>query len=182
MAQVIEGIKTLFKGVIDFVTGVFTGDWTKAWQGVQDIFRGIFEALEGIVKIPINGIISILNTALGAINALIAGVNKLLDGLRAVGVKVPVIPSIPTIAYLAKGGILEAGNAIVGEKGPELLSLTNGRARVTPLEGDGEATRTPAAAAEYNQTLNFYTAAMTPAEVARTTRNATRRMTAEAKA
>lgn len=89
---------------------------------------------------------------------------------------------IPEIAYLAKGGILEAGNAIVGEKGPELLTLSNGRARVTPLEGDEGATRAPATPAEYNQTLNFYTAAMTPAEVARTTRNATRRMIAGAKA
>ena len=180
--QVIGGIKTLFQGVIDFVTGVFTGDWTKAWQGVQDIFKGIFDALVGIVKVPINGIISIINSALGAVNGLIDGVNKLLDGLRAVGVKVPVIPRIPEIAYLAKGGILEAGNAIVGERGPELLTVANGRARVTPLEDDGGAAGTPSAGTEYNQTLNFYTAAMTPAEVARTTRNATRRMIAEAKA
>ena len=182
VAQVIEGIKTLFKGVIDFVTGVFTGDWTKAWQGVQNIFKGIFDALVGIVKVPINGIIGIINGALGAVNGLIKGVNKLLDGLRAVGVKVPTIPSIPEIAYLAKGGILEAGNAIVGEKGPELLTVSNGRARVTPLEDDGGGAGAPGAAAEYNQTLNFYTAAMTPAEVARTTRNATRRMLAGVKA
>lgn len=175
--QVVEGVKTLLSGIITFVTGVFTGDWTKAWKGVQDIFRGIFEALVGIVKLPINGIISILNGALGAVNGLIAGVNKLLDGLRAVGVKVPVIPSIPTIAYLAKGGILEAGNAIVGEKGPELLSLTNGKARVTPLDGAGSP-ETAAAVPEYNQTLNFYTAAMTPSEVARQTRNASKKMLA----
>ncbi len=182
VAQVIEGIKTMFKGVIDFVTGVFTGDWTKAWQGVQNIFKGIFDALVGIVKIPINGIIGIINSALGAVNGLIKGVNKLLDGLRAVGVKVPTIPTIPEIAYLAKGGILEAGNAIVGEKGPELLTMSNGRARVTPLEDDGRGAEAHGAPAEYNQTLNFYTAAMTPAEVARTTRNATRRMIAGVKA
>lgn len=178
VVQIVDGVKTMLGGVIDFVTGIFTGDWKKAWQGVQDIFKGIWDALVGIVKIPINGIIGILNGAIGAINGLIAGVNKLLGGLRAVGVKVADIPSIQNIAYLAKGGILEAGSAMVGENGPELLTLLNGKARVTPLSEDNTDAPAPKAAQGYNQTLNFYTAAMTPSEVARTTRNATRKMLA----
>ena len=178
---IIEGIKTAFQGVIDFIAGVFTGDWERAWQGVQDIFKGIFDALVEIVKVPLNGIIGMLNKAIGFINTLIAGVNKMISTLNKLGANLPKIPTIPTIEYLAKGGILEAGSAIVGEAGPELLSLVNGKARVTPLtqsDGTGSSGQAGGEAAGYQQTLNFYTAAMTPAEVARQTRNATRKMLA----
>lgn len=178
--QIINGVKTAFQGVIDFVVGVFTGDWERAWDGVRSVFKGIFDSLVGIVKVPLNGIISLLNKAIGAINFLIDGLNKVVGLMNALGANIPTIPHIPTVAYLAKGGILEAGNAIVGENGPELLSMLNGAAKVTPLassEGSG-GTRDDRAAGGYNQTLNFYTAAMTPSEVARQTRNATRKMIA----
>lgn len=182
--QIINGVKTTIQGIIDFIAGVFTGDWKRAWQGVQDIFKGIFDALVGIAKTPINGIISLINTAINAVNVFIRGINNALSLLSAFGVSGPRIPELSHIAYLAKGGILEAGSAIVGEKGPELLSLMNGKARVTPLtssDGDSNAGKESGAAAGYNQTLNFYTAAMTPSEVARQTRNATRSMLAKAR-
>lgn len=182
VVQIIDGVKTIFQGVIDFVTGVFTGDWERAWQGVQDIFRGIFEALEGIVKAPLNGVIFLLNKAIGSINTFISGINQVIGVINMLGAGIPTIPSIPEIAYLAKGGILEAGSAVVGENGPELLSLLNGKARVTPLSSAGNTGSSVPAAAGFNQTLNFYGAEMTPSQVARKTRNATRKMLAGVKA
>lgn len=183
--QIIDGVKMVIHGIIDFIVGVFTGDWKKAWQGVQNIFKGIFEALVGIAKAPINGIISMINVAIDAINVFIRGINKALSILSIFDTSAPQIPELSHIAYLAKGGILEAGNAIVGENGPELLSMVNGRARVTPLEnsgGESDTATTAAAVGGYNQTLNFYAQAMTPSEVARQTRNATRKMIARARA
>lgn len=182
VVQIIDGVKTIFQGVIDFVTGVFTGNWERAWQGVQDIFRGIFEALEGIVKAPLNGVIFLLNKAIGFINTFISGINQVIGVINMLGAGIPTIPSIPEIAYLAKGGILEAGSAVVGENGPELLSLLNGKARVTPLSSAGNTGSSVPAAAGFNQTLNFYGAEMTPSQVARKTRNATRKMLAGVKA
>lgn len=182
VVQIIDGVKTIFQGVIDFVTGVFTGDWERAWQGVQDIFRGIFQALEGIVKAPLNGVIFLLNKAIGFINTFISGINQVIGVINMLGAGIPTIPSIPEIAYLAKGGILEAGSAVVGENGPELLSLLNGKARVTPLSSAGNTGSSVPAAAGFNQTLNFYGAEMTPSQVARKTRNATRKMLAGVKA
>ena len=78
---------------------------------------------------PINAIIGILNGAIDGINGIIGGVNK-VTGV----VGIPAIPDIPKIPMLAKGGTLSSGSAIVGEKGPELLTmLDSGKARVTPL-------------------------------------------------
>ena len=42
---IIDGLSTTFGGLIDFVTGVFSADWEKAWNGVKGIFSGVFENL-----------------------------------------------------------------------------------------------------------------------------------------
>lgn len=137
-----DSIMQIFNGIIDFIRGVFTGDWERVWEGVKSIFGGIFDALVGIAKVPLNGIITLLNMAIEGINFLLRGLNKIQfdapDWVPGIGGKTfgINIPEIQKIAYLAKGGDLSAGNAIVGENGPELLSiLSNGNARVTPLNG-----------------------------------------------
>ena len=141
-----DAVKQIFDGVIDFVRGVFTGDWERAWRGVQNIFGGIFNGLTAMAKAPINGVIGILNGAIGGINRLIGGLNNIrfsvpswVPGIggKYFGVNVPYIGSIP---YLAKGGILSKGSAIVGEAGPELLTMMGSRAMVQPLTSQQKTT------------------------------------------
>lgn len=136
-----NGIKQIFNGVIDFIRGVFTGDWDRAWKGLGEMLRGIVDTWVAIVKAPINGIIGILNAAIGGINSIINGLNSLrIDipdwvpgiGGGSLGFN---IPHIPTIPLLADGGILLRGAAIVGEAGPELLQQLGNRTIVQPLSG-----------------------------------------------
>lgn len=134
-----NAVKGVLEGLIDFVEGVFSGDWEKAWNGVQKIFSSVFGGLVDIAKAPINGIISLINGAIDAINWLISQINKIgvnlpdwLGGGR-IGFNIPDIPNIPK---LARGGVLSSGSAIVGEAGPELLTiLGGGKAQVSPLTG-----------------------------------------------
>lgn len=134
-----DSIYQIFNGVIDFIRGVFTGDWERAWNGVVQIFGGILNGIVAVAKVPLNGIIGLLNGAVGAINYLIGGLNRigfdLPDWLGGGSFRIN-IPSIPSIPYLAKGGILSEGSAVVGEAGPELLTVGNGRAVVQPLSGN----------------------------------------------
>ena len=138
-----DSIKQVFDGVIDFIRGVFTGDWQRAWEGVKEIFRGTFNAFASLAKAPINSVIALLN---GAIN----GINMMIDALNSISFKIPDwvpllggksfglhLARVGSIPYLAKGGILSSGSAVVGEAGPELLTLTGGRAVVQPLSGNG---------------------------------------------
>jgi phage-related protein len=83
---VIDGLKTTLSGVITFITGVFTGNWSKAWEGVKKIFKGIFDALVGIVKTPINLIIDILN---GLIGGIVTGINVVIGAINSIKVDVP---------------------------------------------------------------------------------------------
>lgn len=138
-----DSIKQVFDGVIDFIRGVFTGDWQRAWEGVKEIFRGTFNAFASLAKVPLNSVIALLN---GAIN----GINMMIDALNSISFKIPDwvpllggksfglhLARVGSIPYLAKGGILSQGSAVVGEAGPELLTLTSGRAVVQPLSGNG---------------------------------------------
>ena len=134
-----DSIKSVFDGVIDFIRGVFTGDWSRAWEGVKEIFSGIFKALVSIAKAPLNGIISLLNGAISGLNRMIDGLNSIhftipdwvpLLGGKNFGLNLGHISSIP---YLASGGILSKGSAIVGDAGPELLTMMGDRAVVQPL-------------------------------------------------
>lgn len=138
-----DSIKQVFDGIIDFIRGVFTGDWQRAWEGVKEIFLGTFNALASRAKVPLNGVIALLNGAINGINMMIDALNGLhftipdwvpLLGGKEFGLNLKHVGSIP---YLASGGILSSGSAVVGEAGPELLTLTGGKAVVQPLSGNG---------------------------------------------
>lgn len=49
---VVDGLKTYFGGWIDFITGVFTGNWKKAWEGVKGIFSGIWKFIKSALNLP----------------------------------------------------------------------------------------------------------------------------------
>ena len=137
-----DSIKKVLDGIIDFVRGAFTGDWERAWNGVKKIFGGIFDGLVSLVKAPINGIIGLLNMAISAINSMISGFNSIgfdLPEWLGGGSWYPNVKTISKIAYLAEGGILNDGTAVVGEAGPEILTISGGRAIVQPLTGNAAA-------------------------------------------
>lgn len=102
-----------FTGIVDFIAGVFTGNWEKAWEGVKSVFKNIVEGLATIIKSPINVIISM-------INSFIAGLNKIKlpewEGLGSLAGKGFNIPKIPK---LAQGTVLPGGKpfmAIVNDQ------------------------------------------------------------------
>lgn len=124
----------ILNGIVDFITGVFTGNWSRAWQGVTNIFGGIFEGIAAMAKAPINAMIGLINGFLGGLNNI-----KIPKWVPKVGGRGFNISQIP---YLAKGGHLINGQAVVGEAGPELMTVKNGKTTVTPLS-DLEKKNTP---------------------------------------
>lgn len=120
--------KRVFNGFIDFITGIFTGNWEQAWNGVVNIFGGIFDGIVAIAKAPLNLLIGLINGVIGGLNHI--KLPKWVPGIGGKGINIPQIP------YLATGGHLINGQAIVGEAGPELLTAKNGKTTVTPLSDD----------------------------------------------
>lgn len=67
--------KKILSGLITFLTGVFTGDWKKAWNGVLDILKGVWNLIVGTIE--------------GAINFIIDGINLLISALNKIHFEVP---------------------------------------------------------------------------------------------
>ncbi|MNW36149.1 Phage-related minor tail protein [compost metagenome] len=109
-------------GIVDFITGVFTGNWSQAWDGVVEIFGGIWSGLRVLVAGPINAVIGMVNKAIGKINSI--SVDLPFD-MGHIGFSIPTIPEIP--AY-AKGGFTD-GPSLAGEKGMEAVIPIDGSKR-----------------------------------------------------
>lgn len=129
--KLIDGILQALEGVIDFLVGVFTGDWERAWKGLVNILVGVGNALISVVETIINALIGVLNSLWsGIVEAVRAVVNIILGGIEGiaswVGINlnirwtgdIPRIPtlSIPRIPALATGGVIQSPTmALMGE-------------------------------------------------------------------
>lgn len=126
---IIDGMAKIFGGIADFIAGVFTGNWKKAWQGVKDIFSGIWETLANVVKVPINAVINLINSCISGINKACS--IKVPDWVPAIGGKSFSL-NIPTIPNLAHGtDDWKGGPVQIHERGGEIIDLPKG-SRVYP--------------------------------------------------
>ena len=124
VGNIVEAVKTFFCGIIDFVSGVFSGNWGRAISGLVGIFKGIWQGITSAAKAPLNGLISLINGVIGGINSISFNL-----GGKHFGVNIPKIP------YLAKGGIVDVPTlAMVGENGKEaVMPLENNTGWITNL-------------------------------------------------
>ena len=84
LKPIFDSMKKIFKGIVDFITGVFSGDWKKAWNGIVAIFKGIFNLIPTIGERIINGLIKV-------INGIIDGIAWTVEWT---GIEIPRIPSV----------------------------------------------------------------------------------------
>lgn len=113
---IVQSLISIFQGLINFITGVFSGSWSSAWSGVVQVFGGLWDGLVGLVKAPINAVIGLVNSAINALNGISVTIP---DWVPAVGGKTFGI-NIPNIPMLATGGFTD-GVSIAGEEGMEAV-------------------------------------------------------------
>ncbi len=65
ITPIIDGLTQCLGGLIDFLVGVFTGNWEQAWEGVKSVFTGIWDAIVGVFKGAIDFIGGIVDTVFG---------------------------------------------------------------------------------------------------------------------
>lgn len=118
VSDIWEGIKKVFNGIVTFLNGAFAGDWRQCWEGIKEIVAGVWQAIVGVVKAPINLIIGLVNAM---IDACAKGINAVIGALNKINVKVPKwVPKYggkkfgfdiekvraPHIPYLATGAVI----------------------------------------------------------------------------
>lgn len=80
VSKVIGDILTALGGLLDFIRGVFTGDWGLAWEGIKTFFSGIWQAMKDIVDTIFKAINSSIDTILGAIKTVW---ERIWNGIKA---------------------------------------------------------------------------------------------------
>lgn len=91
VGTVIDGVLTALNGLMDFIIGVFTGDWDRAWNGIKAIFDVIWKAIKGILETALKTIHAILSGALehtkktweSVWKAISDFFKKIFDGIKA---------------------------------------------------------------------------------------------------
>lgn len=132
LKDIVDSVKRVFQGIIDFVTGVFSSNWSQAWNGVKEIFSGVWGTFAGIVKSPINAIIGFINQLLYAVERMQHGIANALNaisidlpgwvqdltGYSSFGFNIGYI-STPRIPYLAQGAVIPPNKefmAVLGDQ------------------------------------------------------------------
>ena len=126
VADVIKAVVKALRGALDFVTGVFSGDWKKAWNGIRTAFSAVWDAIWSVFKGVINLIIDGLNALWRGLYSAIAGVvngvgsivEKIGDAIgKDWGFGIPTNP--PVIPKLAQGAVIPPNRqflAVLGDQ------------------------------------------------------------------
>lgn len=121
--ELAQNLKIILGGIVDFVAGVFTLDWERAWKGVKDVFRGLINSVIIIFESVVNGIISGLNFLIDKINSLSWEIPEWVPGIggETFGFNVPKIPklTLPRVPELARGAVIPPNReflAVLGDQ------------------------------------------------------------------
>ena len=145
IANIVSNVMQIFQGLINFITGVFTGNWSQAWEGIKSIFSGAVGGLGEIIKAPLRAVVSAVNTVIGGLNKL--KVPDWVPGLGGKGINIPLIPGF------AKGTERTPSTFIAGENGPELITNAANRKVFTAAQ-TGQIFNNMAGAANLNTANN----------------------------
>lgn len=121
-------IRRVFNGIVEFITGVFSGNWKQAWNGIKEIFRGVFDSLIALAKAPLNAVIDLINGLMDKLNSGLAAIENAfsfsydfknpITGTRHYGHYGMSLPRVPTIPHLAQGAYVKPNTpqlAMIGD-------------------------------------------------------------------
>ena len=109
--DVIQNILSALGGVIDFITGVFTGNWSLAWEGIKAFFSGIWDAIVSLLGGALDTIVAVLT---GAFDIIVALVQFVWNGIKNTITTVwnAIKNTITTVINAIKNTITNIWNAV----------------------------------------------------------------------
>ena len=133
IGTIVQGLLTSLKGLLDFLVGVFTGDWNRTWKGLVNVLVGVGNAVIGVFELVANTVISVINAMISVIYSGVVGLVNLLTGaveglakligydleftITAAPPKIPSIsiPKIPEVALASGAVVTGPTTALIGE-------------------------------------------------------------------
>lgn len=185
-----DTIKAAFQGMLEWLQSGFQSFCQFLEQldyalgaALIAVINGLVSAVKGLLNAGIYMVEGFVNAVLGMLNALIGAINSVCGAVAGVfGGSFSGIQKFNSVNLpkLAKGGTVYDGSVMVGDAGPEILTVTGGHAVVTPLTGSQRAAGAAAAAGttafrtevgvSFNGSLSQLAAVLQPYIVAETKR------------
>lgn len=133
--KILEPLSGIFNGIVDFVKGVFSGNWEQAWNGVVNIFKNVFNLIPAFVENVINGIIWIINKLLEGVNWATSMIGWEIDPIPEVTLPrfragIDYVPHDKFAAYL------DAGEAVLTAQEAEKYRQSKREGRGSVFEND----------------------------------------------
>lgn len=126
----ISGVLQIIQGVIDFIAGVFSGNWERAWKGIVNVFAGLFNSVAAIVVAVVNVVITVINGLISLVyNAVVSFINLVANAINGIAgmlgftlnlgidAEAPQIPYIeaPRVGMATGGVVTGPTQALIGE-------------------------------------------------------------------
>ena len=134
MSDAIDIILVVLRGLLDFLSAVFRGDWGAAWDAIADtalavwdrIKNGIHSAIDGILRF-IQNLISSIQSAINSIGTAFSGVTGFISGTASSlgqwfssrSAAPTALPQTYSIPYLAQGAVIPPNRefmAVLGDQ------------------------------------------------------------------
>lgn len=158
----VDNVKAIFQNIIDFISNVFSGNWSAAWDNIVAIFGNVFGMIVNLAKAPINGVISAINWVLSKINSISVTIPDWVPGVggKTLGFNIPTIPQLaeggvatsPTLAEIGEGGEPEAVMPL-----SKLATLLDGYTKKPKPSGDaGDQEDGDGETIVFSPVFNFY--------------------------
>lgn len=133
--KILEPLSGIFNGIVDFIKGVFSGNWEQAWNGVVNIFKNVFNLIPAFVENVINGIIWIINKLLEGVNWATSMIGWEIDPIPEVTLPrfragIDYVPHDKFAAYL------DAGEAVLTAQEAEEYRQSKREGRGSVFEND----------------------------------------------
>ena len=131
IAAVSDGIIGTLSGILQFLAGGFTSDWSMTWDGIRKIFSAQWDAMLDFAKGTVNAVIALINamirSAADGINYIIRQLNKIsfevpdwVPGIGGQSWGIHIDPLTPyQIPMLATGAVIPPGAeflAVLGDQ------------------------------------------------------------------
>lgn len=130
-------------GLVEFIAGVLSSDWERAWNGLLEILTGIWDGVVALVDYIWQGLANFFDEIIQSINNFVSEALGYLGGLFGVGNNskstaqaYPTSPTMaayartPNVPYLAQGAVLPANKPFLAMVGDQ----RNGTNIEAPLE------------------------------------------------
>jgi TP901 family phage tail tape measure protein len=124
LANIVKAAAEVISGVIKVIVGLLTGNWKMAWEGAQQVVKGVWDAMVALV-------VGAINIVIGAVKGLWNGVIAVFNAAKDVLVGHSIVPDLINAIVMwfltLPGRVLAAIAGLVGSLGTWARNaLTNG--------------------------------------------------------